>query len=80
MLCRTFYLTHRAMQSSEECDPSSSNFNPLVALYSEDNVAQNPDIKVYDNIAVFEVNMKRQQKAQTSSVSIVSISIVMTSQ
>ena len=44
------------------CDPTSEDFNPLLALYPADPSTSNPDVKVYDNVAVFEANMKRKEK------------------
>nr|XP_039265187.1 U7 snRNA-associated Sm-like protein LSm11 [Styela clava] len=45
-------------------DPTSSDFDPLLALYSSDNEPQTSDVKVFDNIAMFEGSLKRQQHSE----------------
>nr|CAB3263559.1 U7 snRNA-associated Sm-like protein LSm11 [Phallusia mammillata] len=40
-------------------DPTSSNFDPLKALYTETK-KKSAEVKVYDNVATFEAKLKRQ--------------------
>lgn len=50
--------------------PTSSDFNPLLALYSIDSEPQS-DAKVYDNIAVFEANLKRKNENTKAPVFVI---------
>uniref|UniRef100_H2ZQ67 Uncharacterized protein n=1 Tax=Ciona savignyi TaxID=51511 RepID=H2ZQ67_CIOSA len=50
-----------------DLDPKSAEFNPLLALYSVDELPNVVPAKVYDNIAVFEANLSRTQKNATKN-------------
>ena len=42
-------------------EPTSEEFDPLLALYSESSNNAS-DVKVFDNLAVFEANLKRNNQ------------------
>lgn len=42
-------------------DPTSQTFDPLSALYTEDDEPPPDGVKIYDNIAMFEGNLRKQE-------------------
>jgi len=48
-------------------EPTSEQFDPLLALKST--TTSDSNVKVYDNVAVFEANLKRKDAAETPQVS-----------
>jgi len=50
-------------------DPTSPDFDPLLALYSSEDPPFVEGVKVYDNVAVFEANVNRSEKNEKAKAS-----------